>query len=65
MKLSSSNEWGKLKSIVVGSATHANWPSNDSVFSQEHLKTLWHDTPVPSGPVPPWIVDEANEDLDN
>lgn len=64
MKISSSNEWGKLKSIVVGSATHANWPSNDPVFSQEHLKTLWHETPVPSGPVPQWIVDEANEDLD-
>ena len=64
MKLSTSNEWGKLKSIVVGSATHANWPSNDSVFSQEHLKTSWHETPVPSGPVPQWIVDEANEDLD-
>jgi N-dimethylarginine dimethylaminohydrolase len=65
MKLNSSNEWGKLKSIVVGSATHANWPSNDPVFSQEHLKTKWHETPVPSGPVPQWIIDEANEDLDN
>jgi N-dimethylarginine dimethylaminohydrolase len=64
MKLSSNNEWGKLKSVVVGSATHANWPSNDPVFSQEHLKTLWKETPVPSGPVPQWIVDEANEDLD-
>lgn len=64
MKLSSSNEWGKLKSIIVGSATHANWPSNDPVFSQEHLKTLWRETPVPSGAVPQWIVDEANEDLD-
>lgn len=64
MKLSSNNEWGKLKSVVVGSATHANWPSNDPVFSQEHLKTLWKETPVPSGAVPQWIVDEANEDLD-
>jgi N-dimethylarginine dimethylaminohydrolase len=63
MKISSSNEWGKLRSIVVGSATHANWPSNDPVFSQEHLKTSWKETPVPSGPVPQWIVDEANEDL--
>jgi scyllo-inosamine-4-phosphate amidinotransferase 1 len=64
MKISTSNEWGKLRSIVVGSATHANWPSNDPVFSQEHLKTAWHETPVPSGPVPQWIVDESNEDLD-
>lgn len=64
MKISTSNEWGKLKSIVVGSATYANWPSNDPVFSQEHLKTLWKETPVPSGPVPQWIIDESNEDLD-
>lgn len=63
MKISSSNEWGKLKSIIVGSATHANWPSNDPVFAQESSKTLWKDTPVPSGPVPQWIIDEANEDL--
>lgn len=65
MKISSSNEWGKLRSVVVGSATHANWPSDDPVFALESEKTLWKETPVPSGPVPQWIVDEANEDLDN
>ena len=61
--LSSVNEWGKLREIVVGSATNANWPSQDPVFSQEHLKTTWKETPVPSGAVPQWVVDEANEDL--
>jgi N-dimethylarginine dimethylaminohydrolase len=65
MKINSSNEWGKLKSVVVGSATHANWPSNDPVFGQEHLKTLWKETPVPSGPVAQHIIDEANEDLED
>lgn len=64
MIVNSSNEWGKLKSVVVGSATHANWPSNDPVFALESEKTLWKETPVPSGPVPQWIVDEANEDLE-
>jgi scyllo-inosamine-4-phosphate amidinotransferase 1 len=64
MKISTSNEWGKLKSVVVGSATYANWPSNDPVFALESEKTLWKDSPVPSGAVPQWIVDEANEDLD-
>lgn len=63
MKISSNNEWDKLKSIVVGSATHANWPSKDPIFAQEETKTLWKETPVPSGPVPQWIIDEANEDL--
>ena len=63
MKISSSNEWGKLKSIIVGSATNANWPSTDPVFAEESRKTTWTETPVPSGPVPQWIIDEANEDL--
>lgn len=63
MIINSSNEWGKLRSIVVGSATHANWPTNDPVFALEGEKTTWKETPVPSGPVPQWIIDEANEDL--
>lgn len=65
MIINSSNEWGKLRSVVVGSATHANWPSTDPVFALESQRTLWKDTPVPSGPVPQWIVDEANEDLED
>jgi len=48
---------------VVGSAKYANWPNNDPVFALESQKTTWTETPVPSGPVPNWIVDEANEDL--
>jgi scyllo-inosamine-4-phosphate amidinotransferase 1 len=63
MKINSNNEWGKLKSVVVGSATNANWPSNDPVFAKEGEKTLWKETPVPSGAVPQHIIDEANEDL--
>lgn len=65
MIINSSNEWGKLRSIVVGSATHANWPSTDPVFALESEKTTWTETPVPSGPVPQWIIDEANEDLED
>ena len=62
--ISSVNEWSPLKKIVVGSATDANWPVNDPVFSQESEKTTWKETPVPRGPVPQRIIDEANEDLD-
>lgn len=57
------NEWDSLKSVVVGHATYANWPTNDPVFALEGEKTLWKETPVPSGPVPQWIVEEATEDL--
>ena len=59
------NEWDTLKEVVVGRADFANWPSNDPVFSKEKEKTTWTKTPVPSGPVPDWIIDETNEDLDN
>jgi N-dimethylarginine dimethylaminohydrolase len=62
--ISSYDEWSTLKKIVVGSATDANWPVNDPVFSREGEKTTWKETPVPRGPVPQWIIDEANEDLD-
>ena len=62
--ISSYNEWAPLKRIVVGDATHANWPINDPVFSKESEKTTWTETPVPRGPVPQRIIDEANEDLD-
>lgn len=62
--ISSHNEWDTLREIVVGSATGANWPTTDPVFAQEKSKTTWHETPVPSGAVPQWIIDEANWDLD-
>jgi N-dimethylarginine dimethylaminohydrolase len=61
--INSINEWDPLEEVVVGIADHANWPSSDPVFAEEATKTLWTETPVPSGPVPQWIVDEANEDL--
>ena len=63
MKIHSYNEWDPLREIIVGEATGSRWPTEDPVFAQEHLRTTWKETPVPSGPVPQWIVDEANEDL--
>lgn len=62
--INSYNEWDPLVEVVVGRADFANWPSDDPVFSRESEKTTWRETPVPSGPVPNWIIDEANEDLD-
>lgn len=62
--ISSYNEWDPLKQIIVGSASYANWPIYDPVFSKESEKTLWTETSVPKGPVPQWIIDETNEDLE-
>jgi scyllo-inosamine-4-phosphate amidinotransferase 1 len=64
VRIHSYNEWSTLREIVVGSATHANWPSSDPVFAQESTKTTWTQSPVPSGPVSQTIIDEANEDLE-
>ena len=65
MKIHSYNEWDRLREIYVGTADHANWPSTDPVFAQECSKTSWTETPVPSGAVPQWIIDETNEDLED
>ena len=64
MKIHSFNEWDPLRTVVVGRANHANWPTKDPVFRSESERTLWKETPLPSGPVPDWIIKEANEDLD-
>ena len=64
MKINSHNEWDPLRTIVVGTATNANWPLNDPIFNQESEKTTWRETPVPRGPVPQNIVDQANRELD-
>ena len=64
MKIHSYNEWDPLRSVVVGHADHANWPVNDPVFRSESERTLWKETPVPSGAVPDWIIEQANEDLE-
>jgi glycine amidinotransferase/scyllo-inosamine-4-phosphate amidinotransferase 1 len=62
--VNSCNEWDPLESIIVGEASNANWPSTDPVFATESERTLWTETPVPSGPVPQFIIDEANRELD-
>jgi len=61
--ISSFNEYDPLKRIIVGTATHANWPVLDKVFRAEAANSLWTETPAPSGPVPEWIINETEEDL--
>jgi glycine amidinotransferase/scyllo-inosamine-4-phosphate amidinotransferase 1 len=62
--MDSRNEWDPLEKIIVGIATHANWPMNDPVFAEEARTSLWTETPAPAGPVPQFIVDQANRELD-
>lgn len=65
MKVHSFNEWDPLRTILVGNANNANWPLNDPVFNREGEKTTWKETPPPSGPVPQWIINETNRELDH
>jgi scyllo-inosamine-4-phosphate amidinotransferase 1 len=61
--ISSYNEWSSLRHVIVGDASKANWPTTDPVFAAEAKKTTWTETAPPSGPVPQWIINETNEDL--
>ena len=62
--IDSRNEWDPLEAIVVGTATGANWPMTDPVFAEEARTSLWTKTPAPGGPVPQFVIDEANRELD-
>jgi glycine amidinotransferase/scyllo-inosamine-4-phosphate amidinotransferase 1 len=63
MKISSHNEWGRLRSIVVGRADNARVPVDDiSLRAVNYAGPPRHE--VRHGPYPRQVVDEANEDLE-
>jgi len=64
LKINSFNEWDSLKSVIVGTATNANFPATDKLFQLQMSQAGWTETPPPSGPVAQQIIDETNEDLD-
>ena len=64
MKISSSNEYSKLRSVIVGTAHHANWPTSDPMFRKMEETTRWKSTPVPSGPVEDSIIEQTEEELE-
>ncbi len=62
MKVSVKNEYGELKSVILGRATGANWPTGDYYFDRMmSLSTFKGKTP--SGKVPQSVIDEAEYDL--
>jgi len=64
MTVHSTNEWGPLKEVIIGTATHANFPATDKLFQIQMSQAGWDETPPPSGPVSQKIIDETNADLD-
>jgi N-dimethylarginine dimethylaminohydrolase len=63
MKISTQNEYGTLKSVIVGSAKYATWPSNDTAFTKS-IATSTFDKKLTPGPLPNNIIEEAQQDLD-
>jgi len=64
LKINSNNEWGQLRSIVVGTAINAHFPTKDSIYTTSMAGGGWKETPPPSGLVPEQIIEETEEDLD-
>jgi scyllo-inosamine-4-phosphate amidinotransferase 1 len=53
--INSSNEWGKLKKVILGSSENMNWPSTDHEFNK---------TKIASGVIPEYIIYETEIALD-
>jgi scyllo-inosamine-4-phosphate amidinotransferase 1 len=64
MIVNSKNEWDQLKSVIVGTADNAFFPTRDPIFKSSMEGGGWDETPPPSGAVPFQIIEETNEDLE-
>ena len=62
VKVSTKNEYGRLKSVILGRAEGANWPTGDHYFDRMcQLSTF--PNKLSRGPVPEHVIDEARNDL--
>ena len=63
MILRSHNEWGRLRSVIVGRADNARVPVNDvSLRAINYAGGKARE--IRQGPYPKQVIDEANEDLE-
>ena len=63
MIVRSVNEWGRLRSVIVGRADNARVPTSDVSLRAVNYAGASH--AVQSGPYPQRVIDEANEDLEH
>ena len=61
--ISTKNEYGELKSIIVGSVENFEWPENDKEFDQGIARSTYHQT-LHRGKPPQHVLDDASRDLD-
>ena len=62
MKISTRNEYGKLKSVILGRPNGANWPTGDIFFDRMNQLSTYKGK-LQKGPIGDKIVQEANDDL--
>lgn len=62
MKISTRNEYDRLKSVILGRPHGANWPTGDIFFDRlADLNT--HSGKISKGPISGSVIKEANDDL--
>lgn len=64
MNIYSTNEWDKLKQVIVGVPDFANIPEMDKSLRTVNYAHLTDVKSVPTGLYPTQVIDESNEDLD-
>lgn len=65
MKIVTHNDWDPLKEIIVGRADGARIPTVDvSTMSFSYAASSIEEIKKIEGPLPQWLIDEANEDIE-
>lgn len=64
MIVNTHNDWDPLEEIVVGHAHHARVTLDKSQHSFSYADKSWEEIASMEGPLPQWVIDEANEDID-
>lgn len=62
MKVSTKNEYGQLKSVILGRAEGANWPTGDLYFDRMCMLSTYPGK-LSRGPVPQEVIDQTRDDL--
>ena len=62
MIVSTKNEYGELRSVLMGSVDNFAWPVDDKEFNASVAKSTY-EKKMDQGPVADIVLKEANEDL--
>ena len=63
MRISTSNEYSKLKSVIVGRVDNMSWPTDDDEFDRSIDRSTYPTTLI-RGEIPDIVKQEATEDLE-